>query len=488
MTRAGTGPLPDATPSDGACTSAPGVGPGRPGAPAVPGLGDRQALARNSRERRVPRRGAAGRELRPRQAVRRDRDASPCRFGGRGRSADQRAVRGALCALGAAGTVAPHGVRHRSPSDHLPAAGDAARPPSRLGLRDARFDRLLALSTESSAHGGREIVPHRALERLWIRSLWTGAPPGQEFDDAASSSTLNHPLDLLWGTRDDAYAHTHAFMYFTDFGYAARPLPRPRSEILGESAAVVARSLLLEDYDLTAEMLMAWPLTSAPWSPAAAFGFRVLAELEDKVGFLPAKHGTPEKFLRLEGGERTTYALAAAYHTVYVMGILCALALRPGNAPPAEITGPLVSARARRRAVGDDSRRRDAVATHIPSPAWRRTASVGTVPLGHGPAQQGTGQRLCRPGRVARAGGAARPCRIRRSARNRRNCCSGCPCAPTAPPSDAPGLDRRPRDAAPAAAVDARDLLAGLEHDLAENHPGLGRRLEAAAGRLVAGR
>jgi hypothetical protein len=179
---------------------------------------------------------------------------------------------------------------------------------------------------------------------LWIRSLWTEAPPGQEFDDAASSSTLNHPLDLLWGTRDDAYAHTHAFMYFTDFGYAARPLPRPRSEILGESAAVVARSLLLEDYDLTAEMLMAWPLTSGPWSPAAAFGFRVLAELEDKVGFLPAKHGTPEKFLRLEGGERTTYALAAAYHTVYVMGMLCALALRPGNAPPAEITGPLVSA------------------------------------------------------------------------------------------------------------------------------------------------
>jgi hypothetical protein len=216
---------------------------------------------------------------------------------------------------------------------------------SRLGLRDSRFDRLLTLSTESSAHLGQEVVPNRALERMWIKSVWTGSPPGRAFDDAASSSALNHPLDLLWGTREDAYAHTHTFMYFTDFGYAPRPLPRPRSEILGESAALLARSLLLEDYDLTAEVLMAWPLTSAPWTPAAAFAFRVLAELEDSVGFLPAKNGTPEKFLHLAGSERTKYALAAAYHTVYVMGMLCALSLRPGSAPPIEIAGSVVPAK-----------------------------------------------------------------------------------------------------------------------------------------------
>jgi hypothetical protein len=171
--------------------------------------------------------------------------------------------------------------------------------------------------------------------------MWRDAPPEAAFDAAAFDSALNHPLDLLWGSREDAYAHTHAFMYLTDFGYSHRSLPRPRSEILGESAVVLARSLLLEDYDLTAEVLMAWPLTGAPWSPAAAFGFRVLAELEDRVGFLPAKNGTPEKFLRLAGAERTKYALAASYHTAYVMGMLCALALRPGNAPPTVISGPL---------------------------------------------------------------------------------------------------------------------------------------------------
>jgi hypothetical protein len=107
---------------------------------------------------------------------------------------------------------------------------------------------------------------------------------------------------------------------------------------------MLARSLLLEDYDLSAEILMAWPLTSAPWTPAATFGLRVLADLEDRVGFLPAANGVPEKFDRLTGNDRTKYALASAYHTAYVMGVLCALALREGNAPPNQITGPLASA------------------------------------------------------------------------------------------------------------------------------------------------
>jgi hypothetical protein len=215
---------------------------------------------------------------------------------------------------------------------------------SQLGLRDPRFDRLLALSAECRAQRGREVVPHRMLEGLWLKSLWSGAPLGTEFEAAALNSVLNHPVDLLWGTREDAYAHTHTFMYFTDFGYSARLLPRSRSQILGESAGVLARSFLLEDYDLAAEVLMAWPLSSAPWTPTATFGFRVLAGFEDKVGFLPAGNGVPEKFDRLTGSERTKYALAATYHTAYIMGMLCALALRPGNAPPNEIAGPLAPA------------------------------------------------------------------------------------------------------------------------------------------------
>jgi hypothetical protein len=215
---------------------------------------------------------------------------------------------------------------------------------TRLGVEDARFDRLLALSAESLAHRGREVLPHRKLEGLWLKSLWSGVPPGREFDLAVENSVMNRSLDLLWGSRDDAYAHTHTFMYFTDFGHQLRPLPRARSQVLEESAGLLARSLLVEDFDLAAEVLMIWPLTAAPWSPAATFGLRVLAELEDRVGFLPAGNGIPEKFSHLEGRERTKYALAASYHTAYVMGMLCALLLRPGRAPPNEIAGPLAPA------------------------------------------------------------------------------------------------------------------------------------------------
>ncbi len=210
---------------------------------------------------------------------------------------------------------------------------------TRLGHPDARFDEILALSTQSSGAHGREVVPHRMLERMWIMSLWTRSEPGSDFDVVTRRSVLNHPLDLIWGTREDAYAHTHTFMYFTNFGYSRRQLPRPRPDILDESAVLLARSLLLGDFDLAGEVLMAWPLTGEPWSPTAAFGFRVLADLEDRVGFLPAKNGTPAKFVDLVAAERTKYALASSYHTAYVMGMLCALALRAEDTLPTAFIG-----------------------------------------------------------------------------------------------------------------------------------------------------
>lgn len=210
---------------------------------------------------------------------------------------------------------------------------------SSLGLRDESLDRLVSLSAASQAAAGRELVPHRALEVMWLQALCQGVTPGAEFDDVARLSVLNHPPDLIWGAREDAYAHTHTFMYFTNFGYWPRLLPRPRAVVLQESAALLARALFLEDFDLAAEALMAWPMTGESWSPVAAFGFQVLADLEDRVGFLPAGNGIPERFDHLAGQERTRYALAATYHTAYVMGMLCALALRPGCAPSAAMDG-----------------------------------------------------------------------------------------------------------------------------------------------------
>lgn len=209
-----------------------------------------------------------------------------------------------------------------------------------LGFEDPQFDGLLGQSAAACASRGHEVVPYRGLEIIWLQSLWRSENPGDQLEETACKTALKTPIDLLHGTRDDAYAHTHAIMYYTDFGNWHKALPRPAEEFLGESEAVLARALIAEDYDLAAEALMAWPLTSSVWSPAAAFGFRVLASLEDKVGFLPAGSSASKRLLELAGQEKTKYALASSYHTAFVMGMLCALSLRSGTASPHDIAGP----------------------------------------------------------------------------------------------------------------------------------------------------
>jgi hypothetical protein len=212
-----------------------------------------------------------------------------------------------------------------------------------LGFEDSQFDGLLGRTAAACASRGHEVVPYRELEIIWLQSLWRSQSPGSELEEIACKTALKNPIDLLHGTRDDAYAHTHAIMYYTDFGNWQKALPRPVEEFLGESAVVLARALIAEDYDLAAEALMAWPLTSSVWSPAAAFGFRVLASLEDKVGFLPAGPSSSKRLLELSGEEKTKYALASSYHTAFVMGMLCALSVRSGTASPYDIAGPSFS-------------------------------------------------------------------------------------------------------------------------------------------------
>jgi hypothetical protein len=68
------------------------------------------------------------------------------------------------------------------------------------------------------------------------------------------------------------------------------------------------------------------------------FGFRVLASVEDQAGFLPSPSTRLRRLSELSGDERTDYLLATGYHTVYVMGLLCAASLQPGTAPPGRIS------------------------------------------------------------------------------------------------------------------------------------------------------
>lgn len=207
---------------------------------------------------------------------------------------------------------------------------------SRLGYCDAGFDDFLRSCVSAQARNGRDRSPSASVERSWIWFLWTGQAASRS---ELLESVLNWPIDILGGLRDDCYAFTHLIFYCTDFGSRSRRLPRARSIILGEARSLLARYLDAEDYDLAGEILMAWPLLAAAWSPGAAFGFRVLTSVEDEAGVLPCGNINLGRLTQLDSDERTRYALGTAYHTAFVMGFLCAASLRPGRVPPARIVG-----------------------------------------------------------------------------------------------------------------------------------------------------
>lgn len=210
---------------------------------------------------------------------------------------------------------------------------------SQLGLFDGEFDASVTRSLQSQAAQGRERPPHRMLERLWFSDLH--ASPSQAAmrrgDKIAAQTVLFHPVDLLRGSRDDIYAFTHALMYTSRFCPPSLRWPRPASDIRAEASCLLARCMDEQDYDLCGELLLAWPLTRGRWNASATFAFHVLARVEDAAGFLPAPTTRLDKLSTLTGVERKTYLLATAYHTIYVMGLLCASILGMKRLPPVRV-------------------------------------------------------------------------------------------------------------------------------------------------------
>ena len=239
---------------------------------------------------------------------------------------------------------------------------------TRRGYPDDGFEKLLLQCRTAQAHAGRERLPHRMMEQEWIRVLWKGcgAEGHRRLERTARLSILSQPMDLFAATDDDLYAFTHAIMYATGFQQNPSLLPRSRAVLLAEAEALLARCLDAQDYDLTGEILLAWPLTGKHWSPTATFAFHVLAEVEDKAGFLPAPTTRVSEIQTRTGADRTNYLLATAYYTAYVMGLLCAAALQPGCAPPICIAtkqGTPGSARQLLPLLDDNSK----------TPHWRNT-------------------------------------------------------------------------------------------------------------------
>ena len=205
----------------------------------------------------------------------------------------------------------------------------------RLGYVDQQVDSLLSESLLMGSDFGPERLPHRRLEQDWLRRTWTHSdPPDSSDEHLLADSILGRPMDVLGSSRFDIYAFTHAIMYASDLGRRKLTLPRPVQAVIADAEAALAYSLDSNDFDLTAEILMTWPMLGLAWSTIATFAFHALATMQDKLGFLPGSSFNRAHYVTLAGDEQTRFALITSYHTTYVMGFLCAACLRPGTAPP----------------------------------------------------------------------------------------------------------------------------------------------------------
>jgi hypothetical protein len=211
---------------------------------------------------------------------------------------------------------------------------------TRIGFPDNRFDKMLDKSIGAQSHFGRERPPHRMLEQEWVKRIWAGncESAGKRISDMIANSALSCPVDLLHGTREDLYAFTHALMYATCFNTFPWKIGNKRELILENAEAMLARCVDDQDYDLAGELLLTWPLTRSAWSPLAVFAFRVLMRVEDEAGFLPSPATRIDTLQKLEGEKKKKYLHATAYHTVYVMGLLCSASLRSGMSSPSNIS------------------------------------------------------------------------------------------------------------------------------------------------------
>jgi hypothetical protein len=211
---------------------------------------------------------------------------------------------------------------------------------SRLGFTDPLVDRLLF---ESATLGNqfRPTLPHDRLEQDWIRRIWRFCPPAVPERGLLARSILGQQLDVLGCTRFDVYSFTHAIMYGTDFGARHPRLPRPASAICADADVALALSLDIDDFDVTAEVTMTWPMLALPWSPSAIFAFGLLINADDRFGFVPGPTFDSKYYESAVAYKRVEHSLATSYHTTYVMGILCAAGLRSRCAPP--ITVPRAS-------------------------------------------------------------------------------------------------------------------------------------------------
>lgn len=206
---------------------------------------------------------------------------------------------------------------------------------TRLGLQDEEYQSELFAILELSPRAAAERTPWKDFEAAWIENLCGLALPHRHPSGALKRTTLGMGIDALYCGRQALYNLTHALIYTTDFGNACVVVARPSAEVVDEVEAALAACLDADDFDLCAELLLAWPYLRTPWTATSRLALRVLSRVEDEVGFLPSLSVREEELKELGGPASSQRIMAEAYHTIYVMGILVAALLKHMPAPEA---------------------------------------------------------------------------------------------------------------------------------------------------------
>jgi len=189
---------------------------------------------------------------------------------------------------------------------------------SRLGIKDAELDGIIANSLFSDTVNAIERVPFRDMDLRWIRYVYTEDTTYlEETENFLDNSILGGKATALHMQREDFYALTHCIMYLSDFGSKTiSGLDVNSMEILITECIKV--NLLEMDFDLIAELLLCLSYVSDDLTYASELSLQFSVSAWSKLGFLPSRSFDPETFKGLKGSEKAAYSFSTIYHTLYV--------------------------------------------------------------------------------------------------------------------------------------------------------------------------
>ncbi|SDP35526.1 hypothetical protein SAMN04515671_3855 [Nakamurella panacisegetis] len=207
------------------------------------------------------------------------------------------------------------------------------------GHADPIRDRLL-LDALAEGLDGPERLPHRTLELQWLRDVMRGNQSALDLSrEVLARSTFGRPLDVLNAQADDLAAFSHVVLYLSDLGRRHGVLPRSSRDIARDADAGLAVAMDQGRDDLAAELLWTWPMLGIPWSATAVFCFNLLAQKQDRLGFLPGPDYSAAAHQALPSDEQLDYMVSTSYHPTLALGLACAAALADDRAPASAVPG-----------------------------------------------------------------------------------------------------------------------------------------------------